>query len=281
MIINFHCNTEQRRSKSKPFLSAAYSFAEYDLKTCLLSFIVKFYKQGITIMARYLIIAASSGIGRSVVDLLRNQGDEVLTTAQNKEKIDPDFILDASDFNAVDKVFEKAGSLDGVVNCAGSLLLKSAHMTSFDEYQKTIHASLTTSFAIVRAAGKRMTQGGSVVLIASAAALTGLANHEAIAAAKAGVIGLAKAAASTYASSHLRINVVAPGMVRTPLTNTLLQNEFVNNASTAMHALGRLGEPNDIAQAILFFLHPQNSWVTGQVLAVDGGLSTIRPKLKM
>lgn len=232
-------------------------------------------------MARYLIIAASSAIGQSVVELLKKQGDEVLTTAQSTDKITPDFILDASDFDAVDKVFEQAGCIDGVVNCAGSLLLKSAHTTSFDEFQKTINASLSTSFATVRAAGKRMTKGGSVVLIASAAGLTGLANHEAIAAAKAGIIGLAQAAAATYASYDLRINVVAPGMVKSPLTDALLNNQLVAKASTAMHALGRIGEPADIARAILFFLNTENSWITGQVLAVDGGLSSVRPKLKV
>lgn len=232
-------------------------------------------------MARYLIIAASSAIGQSVVDLLKKQGDEVLTTARNEDKIKPDYWLDATDFNAVDEVFEKAGRLDGVVNCAGSLLLKSAHTTSEMDYEKTINASLTTSFATIRAAGKRMTSGGAVVLISSAAALTGLANHEAIAAAKAGVIGLAQSAAATYASSNLRINVVAPGMINTPLTAPLLGNQFVAKASQAMHALGRLGEPQDVAQAIVFFLNPSNSWITGQVLAVDGGLSAVRPKLKV
>jgi NAD(P)-dependent dehydrogenase (short-subunit alcohol dehydrogenase family) len=232
-------------------------------------------------MARYLIIAASSAIGQSIVDQLKQQGNEVLTTAQSKDKITPDFILDASDFNAVDTVFEQAGVLDGVVNCAGSLLLKSAHATSFEEFQKTINTSLTTSFAVVRAAGKRMTHGGSVVLIASAAALTGLANHEAIAAAKAGVIGLAQSAAATYATSNLRFNVVAPGMVKSPLTDALLKNQLVAKASAAMHALGRIGQPDDVAQAILFFLNPINNWITGQVLAVDGGLSAIRPKLKV
>lgn len=240
-----------------------------------------FIIKGLKFMARYLIVAASSAIGQSLVDFLKKHGDEVLTTAQTKHKITPDFILDASDFNAVDRVFEQAGPLDGVVNCAGSLLLKAAHSTSFDEFQKTINASLTTSFAILRAAGKRMSQGGSVVLIASAAALTGLANHEAIAAAKAGVIGLAKSAAATYASSNLRINVVAPGMIKTSLTDSLLSNQLVAKASTAMHALGRIGEPCDVAQAILFFLNPVNSWITGQVLAVDGGLSSVRPKLKI
>ncbi|HHF7346634.1 TPA: SDR family NAD(P)-dependent oxidoreductase [Legionella feeleii] len=232
-------------------------------------------------MARYLIIAASSAIGQSVVELLKKQGDEVMTTARSEDKIAPDFILDASDFSAVDRVFEEAGPLDGVVNCAGSLLLKGAHATNFEEFQKTINASLTTSFAVVRAAGKKMLSGGSLVLIASAAALTGLANHEAIAAAKAGVIGLAQSAAATYASLNLRVNVVAPGMVKTPLTESLLNNQLVAKASTAMHALGRIGEPCDVAQAILFFLNPCNSWITGQVLAVDGGLSSVRPKLKV
>ncbi len=135
--------------------------------------------------------------------------------------ITPDFILDASDFSAVDTVFKEAGHLDGVVNCAGSLLLKSAHTTSENEFQQTISSSLTTSFATIHAAGKTMTDGGSVVLIASAAALTGLANHEAIAAAKAGIIGLAQSAAATYASVNLRINVVAPGMIKTPLTASM------------------------------------------------------------
>lgn len=157
----------------------------------------------------------------------------------------------------------------------------SAHNTTEDEFQKTISSSLTTSFAVIRAAGKRMTEGGSVVLIASAAALTGLANHEAIAAAKAGVIGLAQSAAATYASVNLRINVVAPGMIKTPLTASILTNQLIAKASQSMHPLGRIGEPQDVAQAIVFLLNPSNSWVTGQVLAVDGGLSSIRPKLKV
>ncbi|RUR07835.1 SDR family NAD(P)-dependent oxidoreductase [Legionella sp. km772] len=232
-------------------------------------------------MARYLIIAASSAIGRLLVDSLKNRGDEILTTAQSSDKIKPDFILDASDFSAVETVFEQAGTLDGVVNCAGSLLLKNAHTTSFDEFQKTVNASLTTAFAIVRAAGKTMNKGGSVVLISSAAALTGLPNHEAIAAAKAGIIGLARSAAATYAAANLRFNVVAPGLVESPLTETLIKNPLAAKASIAMHALGRIGQPHDIVQAILFFLNPENSWVTGQVLAIDGGLSSVRPKLKV
>jgi len=232
-------------------------------------------------MANYLVIAASSSIGQAVVKLLISQGDTVFTTARDNSKIKPDVLLDATDFDAVNEAFKLAGAIDGVVNCAGSLLLKSAHTTSQEQYHETINASLTTAFATVHAAGMHMKSGGSVVLISSAAALVGLANHEAIAAAKAGVIGLAQSAASTYAPLNLRFNVIAPGMTDTPLTAHLVSNALALSASKAMHALDRIGSPEDIARAIVFLLNPDSNWITGQVLAVDGGLSRVRPKMRM
>lgn len=228
-------------------------------------------------MAKYLIIAASSGIGNSVVEKLTEQGHEIVTTSRSSGY---DIELDATDFAAVEQAFKDAGEIDGVVCCAGSLLLKGAAHTSFDEYMATINASLTTSFATVRAAGKHMRKGGSVVLVSSAAAMEGLSNHEAIAAAKGGVIALARSAAATYAGNNLRFNVVAPGLTRTNLTAPLTANEMSVKVSESMHALGRLGEPEDVASAITFFLNPENSWITGQVLGVDGGLSRVRPKAK-
>ena len=231
-------------------------------------------------MAHYLVIAASSGIGQATTALLRAAGHSVVTTARNGDKIQPDILLDATDFDAVDAAFLRAGAVDGVVNLGGSLLLKPAHLTSREQYQAVVDASLTTAFATVRAAGKHMRGGGSVVLVSSSAALEGLANHEAIAAAKAGIIGLTLSAAATYASANLRFNAVAPGLTETPMTASLFASESSRKVSEAMHALGRLGKPEDVARAIVFLLDPQNSWITGQILAVDGGLSRIRPKTK-
>ena len=235
-------------------------------------------------MANYLIVAAASGIGQAVTAQLRAAGNQVFTTARSDKIITPDATLDARDFSAVEAVLaqaiERFGSIDGVVNCAGSLLLKSAGLTTQEQYQVTIDSSLTTAFATVRAAGKLMTGGGSVVLVSSAAALEGLANHEAIAAAKAGIIGLTLSAAATYAGCNLRCNAVAPGLTETPMTASLTQNPAARKVSESMHALGRLGTPDDIARAIVFLLDPANSWITGQVLAVDGGLSRVRPKMK-
>ncbi len=231
-------------------------------------------------MAHFLVIAASSGIGQATVSLLKQAGHTVWTTARDTSKITPDALLDATDFQAVEDVFKQAGDIDGVVNCSGSLFLKSAHLTSKEQYQAVMDASLTTAFATVRAAGKVMNKGGSVVLISSAAAMEGLANHEAIAAAKAGILGLTLSAAATYAGQNLRVNAVAPGLTETPMTAALTGNETSRKVSEAMHALGRLGKPEDIARAIVFLLDPANSWITGQVLAVDGGLSRVRPKMK-
>jgi len=232
-------------------------------------------------MANFLIIAASSGIGQATTHLLKLAGHTVITTARDTSRIIPDAILDATDFEGVEAVFQQAGVLHGVVNCSGSLLLRSAHMTTKTQFQSVIDASLTTAFATVRAAGKFMKDGGSVVLISSAAATEGLANHEAIAAAKAGILGLTLSAAATYASANLRFNAVAPGLVETAMTKSLTGNQSARSASESMHALGRIGRPEDVARAIVFLLDPENDWITGQVIGVDGGLSRVLPRRKV
>jgi NAD(P)-dependent dehydrogenase (short-subunit alcohol dehydrogenase family) len=174
-------------------------------------------------------------------------------------------------------VFQSHPGITAAVNLAGSILLKPAHMTAAQEFEETIDLNLRTAFALTRAAGKHMkATGGSVVLISSCAAGIGLANHEAIAAAKAGVEGLVRAAAATYASAGIRFNAVAPGLVATPMAKRITDNEGALKASTAMHPLGRIGQPEDIAGAIAFLLGDESRWTTGQVLGVDGGLARLK-----
>ena len=123
-------------------------------------------------------------------------------------------------------------------------------------------------------------EGGSIVLLSTAAASVGLPNHEAIAAAKGGVEGLARSAASTYARYGIRVNCVAPGLVETPLAAGLLANDRARAASEALHPLGRVGTPDDVAAAIDWLVDPASSWVSGQVIGVDGGLAALRPKAR-
>lgn len=240
-----------------------------------------------------IVVGAVSGIGRAVCEMLHAFGATLTAVGRDPEKLAAvttsigglPIAGDATCFidmvAAFEQATEKFGPLTGVVNCAGSLLLKPAHLTTESEYAATIAANLTTAFAVCHAAGKVMTGGGSVVLVSTAAARTGIANHEAIAAAKAGVEGLTRSAAATYASRGLRFNCVAPGLTRTPLTSKVTANEASEKASIAMHALGRLGEPADVARAICWLLDPANDWVTGQVLGVDGGLANVRVRPKV
>lgn len=173
------------------------------------------------------------------------------------------------------------GETYGLVNCVGSMHLKPAHITDIDDWQEVLDTNLNSCFYLLKAGikGLRKTRG-SVVFIASAAAQTGMSDHEAIAAAKAGVIGLTRSAAATYARSGIRVNCLAPGLVETNLTAAITSAQALKDASTAMHPLGRLGQPEDLAGAIAFLLSDQASWITGQVLGVDGGLANLRTKAR-
>lgn len=239
----------------------------------------------------HVVIGATGGIGAELCRLLCAYGAHVVAASRNSDKVRQlaenigvrPFTLDATDVDQVAACLADAQQtfdrVDGVANCVGSLLLKPAHLTSNTEWQTTLATNLTTAFATVHAGAKAMLQtGGSIVLVSSAAARVGLANHEAIAAAKAGIIGLTLAAAASYAARGIRVNCVAPGLVRTPLTAQLIANEASLNASAAMHPLGRIGEPSEVATAMAWLLDPKQSWITGQVLGIDGGLATLRTR---
>jgi NAD(P)-dependent dehydrogenase (short-subunit alcohol dehydrogenase family) len=239
----------------------------------------------------YVVFGAYGGIGSALCRRLARKGARLLLAGRNQMRLSElaaelgaeSFCLDARNLQQVESCMKRAtelhGPITGVANCVGSLLLKPAHLLSEEEWDATLATNLKSAFAVVRGAALTMAkQGGSIVLLSTAAARIGLANHEAISAAKAGIEGLALAASASYASKGIRVNCVAPGMTRTPLTAKLLQNELMAKASAGMHALGRIGEPDEIASAIEWLLDPEQSWITGQVIGVDGGLSRIRSR---
>ncbi|MEQ9095134.1 MAG: SDR family oxidoreductase [Phycisphaerales bacterium] len=243
----------------------------------------------------YLLIGGAGGIGAQLARQLTAAGARLTIAGRNADKakaladelgVHALESLDARDHEAVDAAVKAAaehhGRLDGAVNLPGSITLKPAHLTSPDELEQAIEVNLYTAFNLVRSASQAMRKGGgSIVLMSSAAATSGLPNHEAIAAAKAAVIGLARSAAATYASNGLRVNAVAPGMVRTPLSEPILESNVAEKASMAMHPLGRLGQPQDVARGIAWLLDANQSWVSGTVLEIDGGLGNLRGRVKV
>lgn len=236
---------------------------------------------------RFVIVGAAGGIGSALARRLKSGGADLVLVGRSMDRLAPlgeelsveTRSIDATSVEELERAVLEVGPIQGIVNCAGSLLLKPAHLTTEAEWRQTIDSNLTTAYATVRAGAKALwSSGGSIVLCATAAARTGLANHEAIAAAKGGVIGLTLSAAATYAGRNIRVNCVAPGLTDTPLAARITSNEAALKASTSMHALGRIGRADDVASGIAWLLDPENSWVTGQVIGIDGGLGTVRAR---
>jgi NAD(P)-dependent dehydrogenase (short-subunit alcohol dehydrogenase family) len=238
---------------------------------------------------RALIFGGSGGIGSALARRLSRSGWKIALAARDAARLASvaeeigavAIAADATRSSDVDAAVSQSaaalGGLNVVVNCVGSILLKPAHLTSDAEWDETVAANLTSAFYIVRAGAKILRRGGgSIALCSSAAAQIGLANHEAISAAKAGIIGLVRSAAATYAPAGVRVNCVAPGLVDTPMAKRITSNKASLDVTLAMHPLGRIGRPEDVASALAWLVDPEQSWVSGQVIGAEGGLASMK-----
>ena len=229
-----------------------------------------------------LIIGAAGGIGTILVDdlvglsfnlLLGYRSKRPIVKSAESQPVDGENFQSVLDFVQHGK--DKFDKIDAIVNLAGNLILKPAHLCSENEFNDTINKNLKSSFAVVKAAGTLL-ENCSIVFLSTAATKIGLANHELISSAKSGIEGLVKSASKTYARKNIRFNSVAPGLVATPLSSKIVSNPIALKASEKMHALGRIGKPKDISNMIQFLINPQNNWITGQNFVVDGGLSSTK-----
>lgn len=235
----------------------------------------------------YVVLGATGGVGSDLCRTLARSGGRVVVVGRSSASVarlateidGRPVVADCARFSEVDEILRSAaadGRLVGTACCAGSLLLKPAHLTSEQELQETLSANLATAFAAVRATARAVQGAASVVLVSSAAAHIGLPNHEAIAAAKGAVAALVRSAAASYAHRGIRVNGVAPGLVETPLTERITGNPKSLAASESLHALGRIGKPDEVAGLIAWLLGPEATWVTGQIWGMDGGLATLK-----
>lgn len=242
--------------------------------------------------ASCVVFGAAGGIGSAVSRQIAAAGGRVMLAGRTPARLEslgaelgfPSAVADIREVASVDACLDRAieahGPLTAVACCVGSLLLKPAHLTTDAEWDAVIEQNLTAAFRVLRASARRMMKaGGSIVLVSSAAGRRGLPNHEGIAAAKAGVIGLTLSAAATYASYGIRVNCIAPGMVRTPLTAGLTRVPASLAYSTSLHAMGRIGEADEVARALVWLMDARQGWITGQVLGVDGGLASVNPRI--
>ena len=189
--------------------------------------------------------------------------------------------VDASNFESTSEFLnegnEYLGSIDCIINCVGSLLLKPAHLTSEEEFNDVIKTNVFSCFSILKHSFKFLkSKGGSIIFFSSAASKIGLKNHESISSAKAAISSMALSAASTYARYNIRVNAIAPGLVETPLTEKIVSNKMSLDYSKNLHGLKRIGKPENFIPIINSLIDDRSDWITGQTIFVDGGLSNVK-----
>jgi len=239
-----------------------------------------------------LIFGASGGVGSKLAKQLLNEQKRVILCSRNLSKLkllaaeldQPYRVCDGTSEDEVNEIIEKTireyGKIDGVANCIGSFFIKPLAQTSLTEFNEVLRINLTSCFVVLKASVQQMIvqKKGAVVFISSCAAGIGLIHHEAISAAKGAIEALVRSAAASYAQKGIRINAIAPGLIDTPLSASITSNEAALKASITFHPLGRIGSPDDVASAVAWLLSDRSSWITGQTIYVDGGLSHIKIK---
>ena len=169
------------------------------------------------------------------------------------------------------------GEIDCIINCIGSLLLKPPHVTKEAELENVFKANVFSCFSVLKHGFKFLKQkGGSVIFFSSAASKVGLRNHESISAAKAAVSSIALSAASTYSNYNIRVNVIAPGLVETPLTSKITNNATSLEYSKKLHGLNKIGKPENFIPIVKALIDKKSDWISGQTFLIDGGLSNLK-----
>jgi 3-oxoacyl-[acyl-carrier protein] reductase len=233
-----------------------------------------------------IVTGASGGIGNSIVKKLSEAGAKILasgTKIEKLEKLKKNFkeikILkfDISQKNKIEEFIENStkelgGSLDCIVNNAGITQDNLAIRMSLDEWQKVIDINLTSSFLISKFAIKKMLKkkSGKIVNITSVVGHTGNLGQANYTASKAGIIAMSKSLAIEYAKKNININCISPGFIKTAMTDKI--DDKFKEAIVSKIPSARLGEPDDIANAVLFLLSDQSDYINGETIHVNGGM---------
>lgn len=226
---------------------------------------------------KYLIIGGNTGIGEQLVKKLNKEGNQVYLASRNKGELEGENVyyqkVDVKEEFELDLPEE----LDGLVYCPGTINLKPFHRLKEEDFLEDFKVNHLGAVKVIQQALKALkkAESASIVLFSTVAVQTGLSFHTSVASAKGAIEGLGKALAAELAP-NIRVNVIAPSLTDTPLAERLLSSEDKKKANAERHPLKKIGSPEDIANAVHFLVTDASSWITGQVLSIDGGLGSLR-----
>ena len=235
-----------------------------------------------------IVTGSSRGIGKATAKLFVKEGANVTITGKDLKRLEDaakeignvfpvsgDIRIESDVQNVVKKTVEKFGKIDILVNNAGIFpQIKPLHKISEKEWNEVIDVNLTGQFRFTKAVIPHMEKnGGCIINVSSDAGLKAFENFSADAytASKGALVLLTKTWAIEYAKYKIRVNCVCPGIVETDMTTPYLTTKSERDMAAAEHPLGRIGTPDDVAQAILYFASEDSSWITGAILPIDGG----------
>ena len=241
-----------------------------------------------------LITGAAGGLGQALATLLTADGWELVICSREVTRLSEAFgtahtqiVADCSTVDGAKHILASANALGkqpvALAHCVGNIRLGALHRMVEADFNDCMQANLFSAFHTLAAFVASLREGkqaGVAVLVSSAAARVGTPNHEAISAAKAGLEGLVRGAAATYAANNIRINAVAPGIMVSPATAKILGSELAIEAAAKQYPLPGIGSVEELAALMAWLLSERASRVTGQVWSMDAGFSTIRPLVK-
>jgi NAD(P)-dependent dehydrogenase (short-subunit alcohol dehydrogenase family) len=233
---------------------------------------------------KFLIFGATGAIGSSLAEQMKNSGyDNVHLVARNEADIKSISknlgysytIADVLDENFINKVKSDVEDILGIVYCVGSIDLKPIRMVTEQDFNKCMKLNLYSAVEAIKGFQESLKKNkGSIVLFSTVAAQRGFTNHAIIASAKAAVEGLTVSLAAEFAP-NIRVNCIAPSLTNSKIAQPMLKNTALAEGIAKAHPLKRLGEGKDSAALAKFLVTNESSWITGQIIAVDGGRSKL------
>lgn len=226
-----------------------------------------------------LIIGASSGIGLAIAQSLQAEGASLITASRRVPEGIQSQHIQWDVTQPIEGLFDSLpDTLHGLVYAPGSINLKPFQRFSLADFQTDFNVNVLGAVAAIQAnlARLRKAGGASIVLFSTVAVQTGMGFHASIATAKGAVEGLTRSLAAELAATKIRCNAIAPSLTDTPLAASLLSSDEKREASNKRHPIGRVGTPQDLAAVAKLLLSDEGSWITGQVLNVDGGMGRLK-----
>ncbi len=232
---------------------------------------------------KYLVVGATGSIGSNLAEQLTASGKEVHLVGRNEnqtqllaEKLNCKFtIADVLEDNFIDKIKSEIQDIKGVAYCVGSIDLKPLRMVNENDFNKCMKLNLYSAVNLIKGFQESLKKNkGSIVLFSTVAAQRGFTNHSIIASTKAAVEGLTVSLAAEFAP-NIRVNCIAPSLTNSKIAEPMLKNKVLAEGIAKAHPLKRLGEGKDSASLAKFLITEDSSWVTGQIIAVDGGRSKL------